>query len=119
MKIAGINIAKLVSDATDGQLLPLTLVRHTADSYDPVASTETNASDNTYTSEGIITDYESGRAENATDEEYDHKIMIIAEKLGTTPQPGDEITIENQTFTVTGTPERDPAGATYTVKVNK
>lgn len=119
MKIAGIDIAKLVSDSIDGQLLPITLERHTAGNYDPVASAETNASVETYESEGIIQDFNSERADDAVDEEFDHEILIIAHKLGTVPKSGDRLTIEEKTFTVTGKPDRDPAGATYIVKVNK
>lgn len=130
-EIFGIDIAQIVSDAFDGQLVPITLTRKVqSGTYDPlddryedsntdeVASTET-----TYTSEGImpgssrISAFQAFLSEVGQTKENERHVLIIAKKLGTDPQIDDKLTIESNTYPITGIEGRDPAKATWIVKV--
>lgn len=119
-ELFGIDIESLVTDALQGQLIPLTLTRTVISDYDSDTDTQTSTEE-TFTSEGIVEEYEDRLIAEGVVQANDRKILILAGPLGTTPSPGssdnppDDITIEGETFTVVDV-DRDPAGATYTVQ---
>jgi len=117
MKLFGLDIAGLVAENFAGQLLPVTLTRKTPGEYDPIAGDNwIDGTTETYTSEGIVSEYADELKATGLVHEKHRKILIIAKPLGTAPRAGDKVTIEGVSYTVTGVPSRDPAGATWTIK---
>lgn len=128
MSLFGIEIDQIVSDALDGQLKTATLTRDgeypAGVEYDPIDDRYEDAngdpvsepSDQEFTTEGIVESYSDKMISEGLVEQNDRKILLIAKKLGTTPKSGDKITIESETYTVVGVPERDPASATWIVQ---
>lgn len=115
--IFGVDIADIVSTAFDGQLQTAVLTRESAGTYDPVTDEYSSvSSQNTYITDGIIQNYSDKMISEGLVQQNDRKILLTAKKLGTTPVTGDSVTIEGFTFTVVGTPERDPAGATWIIQ---
>ena len=113
--IFGIDLAQKVADGFSGQLHPLTLSRVVVVDYDPVLDediTETK----TFKSEGIVSHYQKGMIAEGAVETNDRQIVILGQPLGTDPEPGDTIEIEEETFTVVGIDERDPASAVFIVQ---
>lgn len=120
-QLFGVDIAQEVADGFSGQLLAVTLTRQPISDYDSVADEEIKPSPTTYTSEGVVEQYDSRMITEGLVQRNDRKITILAKPLGTTPQPGDQdnepdqVTIKGETFTVISV-EKDPADATYTVQ---
>lgn len=121
MTLFGIDIAQITTDALQGNLKSATLTRVIPGEYNPVTDTHTDDEEVQFTSEGIIPAWSStaGKAEMLeagliTSSEI--PILLLAQPLGTDPTPGDKIEINGATYTVTGIIEKDPAGATWTIK---
>lgn len=110
------DIASLVSEGLEAADLPLdlTLTRTTAGTPDPdqpwvaVSDTET-----AYSCRGFEDTYSAYYLANQLVQEGDRRIMIIAESLSVTPQPGDRITSRGEIFTIVGPVKADPARALW------
>lgn len=116
MSLFGIDIASIVSDTLSGQLKPVTITRDMPGQYDPVTDTWEAGTTEEYRSEGIVEAYSDEMIASGQVTFKDRKITILAKSLGTVPLIGDKISIEGEELTVTGTPARDPASATWTIQ---
>lgn len=114
MSIFGVDIAGIVGEALSGNLLTATLTR-TEKTYDPVTDTQTETAES-FTTDGVVSSYSDEMIAGGHATHSERRILLVAQGLGTEPRIGDEITIESKTYTVTGTPSRDPASATWTIK---
>lgn len=121
--IFGTDIAGMITDAFEGQLLPAELVREVTGEYDPIDDRYEDEEGNPvepgtqiYTSEGVIEAYSDEMIASGFATAKDRKIMVLAQPLGTVPKLGDKITIDGETLTVTGIPQKDPATATWTIR---
>lgn len=115
----GLDIAKIVGDATKGQLLPATITSRTL--ADPDVNNPTAAptpTETSHTCEGIVDMYKDFFIDGERVRTEDRKILIIAESItpAVDPKPGDDVTIEGTTYAVVGTPERDPAAASWVLQ---
>lgn len=117
MSLFGINIEEIITQAFRGNLYPVTLTREVPGTYTPGTDTVTGSSEQTYTTEGILESYSEELVAQGLVSESDRKALVLASPLGTVPQPGDKLTIHGETFTVVAVPQRDPVGATYSVRV--
>lgn len=127
-ELFGTDIASAVTDAFTGELLPAVLSREVTGEYDPVDDRYEDAEGNpvepgtqTFTSEGIVPAFSSmsGKAqmiESGLITASEVPIMLLLQPLGTDPKITDKVTIDNITYRITGVIEKDPAGATVTVK---
>lgn len=130
-ELFGLDIKTLVSDAFSGQLVPITITREVqGGTYDPVDDRyedgngdEVLPTEQTFTSEGImpanegISAFQTLLAAAGETNENERLVLIIAKPLGTSPKTGDKLAIEGETYPITGIDGRDPAGASWTVKV--
>lgn len=131
MSLFGEDIAGLISDALNGELLDATLTRTTnSGTYNSQTDTYSGGSTpTTYTTQGIVEQYDIslmqtgdlGKRHKGLIQTNDRKILLLAEPLGVEPSPGDnnqppdQITIDGKTFTVISV-AKDPASATYEVQ---
>ena len=124
MTLFGVDISQIVTDAFTGQLKEASLVRDEELEYDPIQDAYVDSGGNivedpepqTFTTQGIVESYsDQMKAAGLATEEH-RRILLLAKPLNTTPKAGDKITIEGNTHTVVGIPERDPVSATWIVK---
>lgn len=132
MSIYGVDIANIISEATSGELTPLTITRAgeypDGAEYDPVEDRWEDANgdplsepeDQEFTGEGIAPAYSSVAGKHrllgaGLIKEGETPILIIAGSLDTDPKIEDQVTIDSITYTITRIIEKDPAGATWTV----
>jgi hypothetical protein len=110
------DIAALVSDGLEAAELPLdlTLTRTVAGTPDPdepwVPVTPTTTA---YPCRGFEDSYSAYYLANQLVQEGDRKIVILAQSLAVTPEPGDQITSRGETFTIVGPVKTDPARAAW------
>lgn len=115
--IFGVNIGATIRQAFDGKLLPTHIKRTIPGEYDPVTDERGEPTVLEYITDGVVESYSDEMIAAGLATEKDRKILIIAQPIsGFPPKIGDKIIIEDETYTVTGIPARDPGGATYTVK---
>ena len=113
----GVDIPKVVANAFKGTLTPVTLTRENKGDYDAPNDTYSgDCADSEFTSEGFIESYSDRLKADGFVTDKERKINIIAHGLGTTPKMGDKVTIEESTYTIVATPERDAAGALWKVQ---
>lgn len=115
MSLFGVDIASIVTDAFSGQLKQVTITRETPGEYDPVTDTTTGGTTEVFESEGIEENRQKMLSEGLINDD-ETPILIIAQPLETSPKNGDRISIDGQTYTISGIIGRDPAGATWTVR---
>jgi|GEM_PF-1956673 len=134
MSIFGVDIASIVSDAFSGQLVQATLTRKgvqqgeynsVTDRYEDENGDPTgDPVDQVFTTDGIDPAISSiaGKSQILMDgltNAGEVPILLIAKPLGTNPKTGDKIEIGGENYTITGIIEKDPAGATWTVRAKK
>jgi hypothetical protein len=113
----GLDIAGIVADSIDqaGGLLDVLLTKKTPgvrDVNDPTAGTSPIPAP--YACQGVISDYNTRLIDGTLVKTGDRRILILGATLdaGIVPAPGDQVTIESQTFDVVRV-ARDPAAASY------
>jgi hypothetical protein len=115
--IFGIDIAGIVADATDGQLLTATVVVRTDTARNPASLTSGQGKQDTpYQCQGLWTDFTTREQDTDMVEVGDRKALLI----GNTLPPGIDtddihsITMDGATLYVVRLLASDPARATYT-----
>lgn len=112
----GINISGIIKQAMAKGLLPLVLVKEIPGARDAADLTDGQAlAEKRYPCRGFIDSYALRQIDGTTVQRGDKKILIIGDTLpaGVIPEPNDRIVAEGITHVIQGTPERDPAIATY------
>ena len=118
LRIAGIDVAKLVNKEVGGQLknAEIVLIKTT----EGARATSTSGRTITRTSfrgTGLVSDYDEHTINGTLVKAGDREITIFGDSLnGIIPKKGDEITAEGSTYTIVRV-GRDPAAATYTCQV--
>lgn len=119
-ELFGVDIAGLIAQEIGPGVLDAQLIKvepGTRNPSDPTAGTqpvETN-----HPCKGFI-DKQKNNTRGGTLTQQDQKVVVlIGDTLpeGIIPESVDKISIEGQTFTITGEIDRDPAAATYTCPV--
>lgn len=80
------------------------------DPFDPPAPTTV-----TYGCKAIVEGYSDYFKKNGLVDAKDRKVLVLADSLEVTPEPGDRITVQNITFTVV-TVATDPATALWEIQ---
>ena len=112
----GVDFKQVIGNVTKGQLNEGTLTRTEETGYNPVTDEPTTTVTD-YPFEGIVEEYSEKLIQDGVVPMNARKILIIADSLDTEPETTtDVITIEGESFTLTGKPARDPAGATWEVQ---
>lgn len=119
-KNLGVNIAKEVQAALGASLLPATLISRTV--AEPSATNLTGApqvSESSNSCRAFLDTYDSRRFGETTIAQGTRVVVILGASLptGVVPKPEDRVTIEGDTFVLTGPVVRDPASATYTCEI--
>lgn len=120
----GVDIAGLVDEHLSPGLLPVTLSKWGTQSGTrtdgELSKPPSRAADSTHTGRGMISDFTPIEFQTSQLlEAGDRKVLLVAESLKPTVEPGsgDTVTIEGQTYRVARVLKRDPAGATYVLQV--
>lgn len=116
-------IAKQIPAA--GLTVPVTLVKVATGARDPAAPASGGLSVTTtsYATRGIVADYRQSQIDGTLIQQGDRQVKLLGgllAKLGVTPEPGDRVVAESETFTIV--PEgvsRDAAGAVFTCQVRE
>lgn len=116
MNLFGIDIQDLVYISLKGKLQPVTITQESTSGYDPVTGNETENPPVTTTSEGIIEEFSNELLANGLLTEEQRMILVLAKPLSFDPKAGQKIEIGGEKFTIVGTPRRDPAKATWSIK---
>lgn len=130
-ELFGLDIQGLVTDSLEGELVPVTITRTVqggtynpvTDQYEDGSGNEVLPTEQEFTSEGItpansgIGAFQSILSAVGQTIDNQREVLVLAKPLGTVPKAGDRLAIDGETFEVTGIPDKDPAGATWTIKV--
>lgn len=120
-KLFGKDIAKTMAGALGKHLLPATLTSKTPGTRTAGALTAgTNPDESTASAKGIIDDYSEGLIDGTLIRQGDRRVLLLGGTIsgGVVPKPGDQVTIEGDTYNVIRV-ARDPAAATYTLQVRR
>lgn len=114
----GVKFQDIIGKAFAGKLVAMTLTSVTVgtrDPADPLAGTEPTTAD--VATEGILESYKEHEIRTGLAKVGDKKALILAKPLGSTvPKPGDTLTVSSVGYRVVQV-DRDPAIATYTLRV--
>lgn len=119
------DLPDLIGDALSGEFLDATLTRTTqvagANPWDAPASSSTT----TYACKAIHDTWGASWLSGGLVAADEVKVLVLAASLSVEPQPGDQITIRGETFTIVpaggGKPavSTDPARATWELRCRK
>lgn len=114
----GLDIAGIVGDAFAGQLVTSTFRKQSTTTRGATATAGTSPSYVESTVDAFIDDKDVQRIGGTGAQTGGRRVGIIGASLpsGTVPEPGDEITIEGETYKILRV-LRDPAAALYTCVV--
>lgn len=111
----GLNIAGIVAQAFQGQLVAGTLTSYAvgAQNADPTAGKARASS--THQVQGILEEYEDNKIDGTSILRGDRKILLIANLISpfVVPAMDDIITLEGTPYTIVGPVGRDPAAASF------
>lgn len=118
----GLNIAQIVNDsiASAGGVLPAVLIKRQNTTRAPANVTGgRNPTSTRHSCQGFLDNKASNRQGGSLSTTSTGSSRTVAAILGASlpagivPEHDDQIEIEGRTYTITGTPERDPAAALY------
>ena len=123
-ELFGIDIAKVVNDAiaSAGGVLDATLIKVTAGTRTAGSLTSgTNPTESPLRCKGFYDDAQKSRFPNTLVQKDTRIAAILGASVPgrVAPEPGDKITLENETSEVLEILERDPASALYLCLVRK
>lgn len=114
----GVDIAGIIADATNGQLLPVSVERYSRGARDPGNLTGGQPATPATVAgiQGFWEDFTGTPPPGVELELNDRKAILIGDTIpaGGAPLRNDAITIEGQTLYVVQLISRDPASAVYT-----
>lgn len=113
----GVDMAGIIADTFDGELLAATLHKNVVTGPDPSDLTGPPlTTSNDFTAQGFVETYSDGKVDGTIIKRSDRKITLIGDLIedGQVPEPNDEITIEGVRRKIVGEVDRDPDKATYT-----
>lgn len=116
-ELFGVDIAGIVADATDGQLMPVVVTRYTRGARTPgnLTGGQSKTPKTIKGIQGFWEDYTGTPPPGVTIELGDRKAVLIGNTIpaGGHPMLNDQITIEGQTLFMAKLLSRDPAAAVY------